>query len=118
MVVILGDGTVVADDDPRARMFKSVVLGDWKLILGSDGKKELYNLGVDPVEEKNLAVSEPKRLADLEAEIGHWREGLVHYDPSLRTEEDTPKVDSDMMKEQLKMLGYLSDDEDLSLIHI
>ena len=100
------------DDDPRARMFKSVVLGDWKLILGSDGKKELYNLGADPVEEKNLAVSEPERLTDLEAQIEHWREGLVPYDPALRTEQDTPKVDSDMMKEQLKMLGYLSDDED------
>ena len=98
------------DDDPRARMFKSVVAGDWKLILGSDGKKELYNLGEDPVEEKNLAASEPVRLAEMEAQIEHWREGLVPYDPELRTEKDTPKVDSDMMKEQLKMLGYLSDD--------
>jgi len=100
------------DDDPRARMFKSVVHGDWKLILGSDGKKELYNLADDALEQKNLAVSEPNRLTEMEAQIEHWREGIVPYTPELRTEEDTPKVDSDMMKEQLKMLGYLSDDDE------
>ena len=54
----------------------------------------------------------PEVRADLEARIANWRETIAPYDPSLATDGDGPKVDSKAMKEQLKLLGYLSDDDE------
>ena len=39
--------------------------GDWKLIRWDEGISELYNLDADLAESKNLAASEPKKLAEL-----------------------------------------------------
>lgn len=51
--------------------------GDWKLILPApqnepDGKAELYNLATDAREEKNLAATEPNRVARLEKLLNKW----------------------------------------------
>lgn len=50
--------------------------GDWKLILPSprlpDARPELYDLLQDPGELKNLAETQPARLADLTSWINHW----------------------------------------------
>ena len=41
---------------------------DWKLQVSDDPKKAwLFNLAADPTEEKNLATSEPEKLAELKA---------------------------------------------------
>jgi arylsulfatase A-like enzyme len=49
---------------PRARMVRQ---GDWKLIErdGGERRPELYHLAVDPFEKRNLASSEPERVAAL-----------------------------------------------------
>jgi arylsulfatase A-like enzyme len=44
---------------------RSLRQGDWKLIVGDKGKEELYNIAADPYEQKNLAQSEPAKLAEL-----------------------------------------------------
>jgi len=48
--------------------------GDWKLVVskGGSGRPELYDLAADPFEKKDLAGSEPARVADLQAAYDAW----------------------------------------------
>jgi hypothetical protein len=51
-------------------LFHWCIAGDWKLIESADYKvRELYNVSVDPREEKNLAASEAGRLEELNERI-------------------------------------------------
>ncbi len=61
----------------RTGNYRTVRSGDWKLQLSDpDGTPFLYNLAVDPTEQRNLAASEPEQLARLkqliEAGMGEW----------------------------------------------
>ena len=48
--------------------------GDWKLIeFFESGTTELYNLAVDPGEQRDLSASEPKRAAELLAKLRAWQ---------------------------------------------
>ena len=50
--------------------WRAVVDAGWKLIdKQSEGSLELYDLSVDPTEQKNLAESEPDRVTKLRAEL-------------------------------------------------
>mgnify|MGYP001185771705 CR=1 FL=1 len=50
----------------RTGNYRTVRSGDWKLQLSDpDETAFLYNLAVDPTEQRNLAASEPKQLARL-----------------------------------------------------
>jgi arylsulfatase len=46
---------------------RAVRVGDWKLVAAKDTPWELYDLATDRCETNNLAVSEPARVAELEA---------------------------------------------------
>ena len=53
------------------------VEGDWKLILPNpalepNAKPELYRLSKDPLEERNLAELEPRRLRILQRSLDRW----------------------------------------------
>ena len=49
--------------------------GDWKLIEHyEDGRQELFHLGTDIGETKNLAASEPKRAARMARWLADWRQ--------------------------------------------
>jgi arylsulfatase A-like enzyme len=100
------------EEDPRAKRFKSVLKGNWKLIAADDGSRELYDLAVDPEELNDLSTAQPDKVAELNAMIEGWAAQVPPYDPSKQTPEDKPKIDDEDMKAQLKLLGYLSDDED------
>lgn len=54
--------------------YKVVRAGDWKLQVNErQGRKWLFNLADDPIEQYNLAESEPAKLAELERLItDHW----------------------------------------------
>ncbi len=39
--------------------------GDWKLIINAQGVEQLFNIGDDPYEKKDLVKAEPKRVAEL-----------------------------------------------------
>lgn len=98
-------------DDPKMlvhkRRLKSFRRGDYKLIWGSDGLRELYNLVADPVEEMNLASSQDHgpKLAELE---GALKAHLLGLDPNHEqaVEEATAPVSTEL-EEDLKALGYL-----------
>jgi L-rhamnose mutarotase len=45
---------------------RAVRAGDWKLVARSGGPWELYNLGKDRSETRNLAASEPAKVKELE----------------------------------------------------
>jgi arylsulfatase A-like enzyme len=43
--------------------------GDWKLIVGTDGRAELFNLAADPYEKHDLAEREPARVRALQTRL-------------------------------------------------
>ena len=68
---------------------RAYIKGDWKALqmplpLGS-GKWELYNLATDPAETRNLADTEPEKLAELVAEhMAYEKEqGVIYSLPSV-----------------------------------
>jgi uncharacterized sulfatase len=58
-------------DDPKPGLeYRWCISGDWKLIESADGTtKELYDLSVDPGEQKNLASQYPRRVQNLSTRI-------------------------------------------------
>lgn len=62
----------VADiDRPEPGLeFRWCIAGEWKLVESADGKKkELFNVSIDPREEKDLATQQPQRVKDLSERI-------------------------------------------------
>ena len=43
--------------------------GDWKLIVDSQGRAELFDLAADPYEKRELSTLEPDRVRDLQARL-------------------------------------------------
>jgi arylsulfatase A-like enzyme len=64
----------VADADVPAKslLYRWCIRGDWKLILPVSGKAELYDLGKDPNENKELSAENPEKVKELTAAINGW----------------------------------------------
>ena len=75
---------------------------DWpmKFISSSNGKRELFNLSLDPGEQRNLYIQQQERAAQLDAALGAWKRIL----PSQTRQ--NKQVDPEKLK-QLKGLGYI-----------
>ena len=57
--------------------------GDWKLVMGAKPDRvELHNVVKDPYEKKNLASSEPERVAQLSKMLLEWRDSLPPEPPA------------------------------------
>lgn len=55
----------------------AVRMGDYKLIeFYEDGRLELFHLGQDPGERKNLAASDPARAKRMQAKLAAWRKAV------------------------------------------
>lgn len=94
-----GARAVMAGQRP---MRQGVVRNGWKLIL--KGKKtELYHLDNDPMEEQDLAGSEPERVAKLKVLVSTWDETTV------RREGVQASLSEDDL-EALEDLGYVGDE--------
>ena len=98
--------------DPWRRTYTALVDGDYKLIESSDGGIELYDVAKDHAEDHDLSEADPSRVAALQKQLAEVLAAMPSYDPDKRTSEDQVTEDSDAMKKQLEMLGYL-DEEDL-----
>jgi arylsulfatase A-like enzyme len=102
------DRVVVAESFPTGaqarfhRMERALYAGDHKLIVNTEGKRELYDLAADPAEETNLyAVSDS--LADgMQARMDAWLAETVE-----RSDSTAAAALDDDMRERLKALGYM-----------
>jgi hypothetical protein len=76
-----------------------------KLIIGSDGSLELYDLTADPMESVDRAGEQPNALAQLQGYLREWRAemGLSPAEPVLSPR---PAIAPEVA-ERLKALGYL-----------
>ncbi len=50
--------------------------GDWKLIVAADGTEELYDLGTNPGEQRDLSAAETDRAAALRARLAEIETGF------------------------------------------
>ncbi|MEN0064266.1 MAG: sulfatase [Myxococcota bacterium] len=97
------------DFAPYAETYCAAFEGDLKLLYGSSGRRELFHLGRDPNERRDLGkVAVRKREALVEA-LHAWEDGLTPYDPGLRTEADGRGANRQDAAEQrmLAALGYV-----------
>jgi arylsulfatase A-like enzyme len=87
---------------PFNRGLRSIIVDDYKLVLGTDGAAELYNLATDPMELRNLASVEAGRVIGLRAQLTEWvtRRGTE----SFSVEEVA--VDA-VIEDRLRQLGYI-----------
>ena len=104
-----GEGTISRPDDAlfwQSGYLQVVRAGDWKLQHeGRRNKSWLFNLADDPTEERNLADSEPEKLAELMALLEAHQAGrtpsLYPYSMEVpvqidKTLADEPKADDEV----------------------
>jgi arylsulfatase A-like enzyme len=81
------------------RELRSLEQGSWKLVLGSDGRAELYDLAHDPAEQQNRTDQEGSPFAKLLAQAEALPESVRRY-------EEHPEELSEEALDALRALGY------------
>jgi arylsulfatase A-like enzyme len=101
---------VFAEETVAGSVLSAVRTKEWKLVTATAGNPrglapiELYDVGVDPTETKNLATAEPERREEMRAALGRQTlEARAHTRTSVE-----PDVDA-ATKARLKALGYLKE---------
>ena len=94
-------GELSEDVSKYDRSLRTIRGRKWKLIRGSDGTKELYDVEDDPGETKDLSNKRPEEVAELESELDDWLDSFEHadVDGDVDMSEETAK--------RLEDLGYL-----------
>jgi len=100
------------DIEPWTRTHQAIVSGAWKLIRDSVGEEQLFNVVEDPQEENEVAAANPEKAAELRQMLKDWADAQVKYDPAKRDDQDGETEDSDEMKAQLEMLGYIEEEDE------
>jgi len=90
------------DTAPYRRDLVSLAAGPLKLIDGSDGRRELYDVARDPGEAEDLAARDSARVADLARVLGHFRAGFGRRGGDAAA----PALDAET-REELRSLGYI-----------
>jgi arylsulfatase A-like enzyme len=74
--------------------------GNWKLVMGATTDRiELHNLAEDPEERKNLASTEPDRVARLSQMLTNWRESLPKGPPESCISKEEASTSSEQKKD-------------------
>ncbi len=98
------------DPSPFQRRLRALVDGRSKLLWGSDGRVELYDLAADPLEERDLAASQPGEAGRLRQRLDGFYASLRHCDPAALAE--VPEPTSPEERRMLEALGYLDPEND------
>jgi hypothetical protein len=95
------------DWDPASyrRSLEAVRAGQSKLVVGSDGRAELYDLAKDPGEAEDIAGKEPEEVKRLLSELQRFR--ATRRTPST----GTSRVLDEKEKARLRALGYLPEED-------
>lgn len=85
------------------RALRAVRTTDWKLVRGSDGSRECYDLAADPDERADRSDERSDRVAELEGALDEWLDSF-----------DSPSASggvsmSPETRRRLKELGYLQE---------
>jgi arylsulfatase A-like enzyme len=90
------------DPSPWKRQLRALVEGDDKLIWGSDGRHELFDLSVDPMEQRSLLDQRGDLARSMRESLDDYRGSLELCDPGQPPPDLTPA-----QVERLKALGYI-----------
>ncbi|MBW2268867.1 MAG: sulfatase [Deltaproteobacteria bacterium] len=89
---------------PYLRLIRSLRVGPHKLIWGSDGRHELYDVVADPRETRNLVADEPEVAKALERRLN----ALLEEHGTALTELPPPRGEMDPdVERSLRELGYV-----------
>jgi arylsulfatase A-like enzyme len=94
-------GTLSDDIERFDRSLRAIRTDGEKLIRGSDGMREFYELGDDSEEATDLATERPERVNALETELDAWLDTFEHADASGEVSM------TDETQARLEDLGYL-----------
>jgi len=83
------------------RSLEAIRTSDYKLVRGSDGLRELYDLEADPGETSNVVDARPAVADDLEGSLDEWLASFEHA-----AVDDSVTISGDR-KNRLEQLGYL-----------
>lgn len=100
------------DWEPYLVTYKAVEHNGFKLICGSNGSTELYDVVADPLETADLATAQPEKVAAMASEITAWLSRFEAYDASKAGPNDNPKELSGSIQDRLVALGYMEDGHD------
>ena len=82
---------------------------EWKYIWDEEGnQEELYHLGLDPGETRNLAAHEPERLRQFGATLREHFAGIEPLEPTAVGAPDQPLTpeEEEQIVQRLRSLGY------------
>ena len=75
----------------------AIRIGEYKLIeFYEDGRLELFHLGQDPGERKNLAAADPARTKRMHAKLATWRKAVGAVMPAPNPAYDAAKADQEL----------------------
>jgi arylsulfatase A-like enzyme len=95
-----------SDFAPFMRSLVAVRTAQHKLITGSDGTLEFYDLANDPAELVNQAAGAPETVVELQGLLAEWQ-SAVGLAPAQPTASVAPPVVAPEVAARLKALGYL-----------
>jgi arylsulfatase A-like enzyme len=87
-------------DCPNGCTARAIFSWPYKFITTSNGHRELFDLGRDPTESRNLYILQPERAAQLSGRLGLWMKSMPQQ--SRETHTLSPE---DLRR--LKSLGYV-----------
>jgi len=88
------------------RTLAALRFGEWKLIVGSDGARELYNIADDPGETVDLAEGRADLAEELSARLVDWLGSLPSAGATGPDGEELEPMDEET-KRNLRSLGYV-----------
>jgi len=94
-------GTLPDNTTRLDRSLRAIRTDEAKLIRGSDGSREFYDVQDDPGESMDLVGRRPERVADLETSLDDWLDSFEHATASGSVSMSTAT------KARLEELGYL-----------